>query len=143
VTVRIASEGDLDDMSILWRMMLKECRPGLSMNKEWWMKSQAGLMKTDIYCSYVAVCDSVIVGFIVGLLYPDAATGKMIAFGQEFYVVPEYRSSSIARRLYGKLVRKGKEVGAHMIEMSCFEGQLEMWQGKGYNIHTYQIRRAI
>jgi GNAT superfamily N-acetyltransferase len=144
MTVREATEDDLETMAILWRMMVKEISPESSeMNAEWWMQYQREMIKTSTYRAYVAFCQDVMVGYIVGLLYPDAIAGKMIAFGHDFYIMPEFRSKQLSSILYGKLVRLGKHRGAEVIEMSCFEGQLEMWGKKGYKVERYLMRRSI
>lgn len=143
MTVKEATIEDLPEMAILWRMMVKEIGGHSKMRKDWWIKYQEKMMNTDIYQAYVAFCDDVMVGFIVGMLYPDATSGKMVAFGQEVYIVPGFRNKRLSSLLYGKLVRLGKKRGAEVIEMACFGGQLEMWENKGYNVHNYTIRRAI
>jgi GNAT superfamily N-acetyltransferase len=143
VTVRDATEDDLETMAILWRMMIKEISPDNDMNVEWWMQYQKDMIKTSIYKAYVAFYQDVMVGYIVGLLYPDAVEGKVVAFGHDFYIMPEFRDKKLAAILYGKLVRLGKSRGAEIIEMSCFEGQLEMWGKKGYEVERYLMRREI
>ena len=141
--IREAKIEDLKTMVILWRMMVKEIRPDSEMNSEWWLKFQKELMGTEVHRAYVAIECGEMVGYIIGMIYPDALTGKMVAFGQDFYIMPEFRKNKVVGNMYGKLVRLGKEKGAKAIEMLCFENQLEMWKNKGYNVHTYHVRREI
>ena len=141
--VREAKAEDLKIMAILWRMMVKEIRPGTKPNSEWWLNFQKDLIGKDIYSAYVAIVCGEMVGYVVGMLYPDAVTGKMVAFGQDLYIMPEFRDEELAKIMYGKLVRLAKGKKADTIELVCFEGQLEMWKNKGYNIHTYHVRRDI
>lgn len=141
--IREAKVEDLKTMVILWRMMVKEIRPDSEMNSEWWLKFQKELMGTEVHRAYVAIECGEMVGYIIGMIYPDALTGKMVAFGQDFYVMPEFRNNKVVGNMYGKLVRLGKEKGAKAIEMLCFENQLEMWENKGYNVYTYHVRREV
>ncbi|MBW2649054.1 MAG: GNAT family N-acetyltransferase [Deltaproteobacteria bacterium] len=141
--IREAMTEDLKTMALLWRMMVKEVRPGSEMNTEWWLNFQKELMGTEVYRAYVAIECGEMVGYAVGMIYPDALTGKVVAFGQDIYIMPECRNDKVVGNMYGKLVRLGKEKGAKAIEMLCFESQLEMWKNKGYNVHTYHVRREI
>ena len=144
MTVREATHEDLKTMAILWRMMVKEVSPGSEMNMEWWLAYQKEMMPNpNTYRAFVAFSCGEMVGYIVGVLYPDAIEGRMVAFGQEFYIMPEFRDDKLAAILYGRLVRLGKEKGADDIEMTCFDGQLDMWKSKGYHVQKYHIRRSI
>lgn len=141
--IRDANIEDLPEMSVLWISMLKEINPTGKPNVEWWRENQKEMMKLDIYYPYVAIVDSKIVGFIIGMLYPDPTTGQRVAFGQEFYVLPECRNDKISEGLYGRLVRMGKSLNADCIEMTCFEGQMDFWMNKEYEVQKYCIRRPM
>lgn len=123
--------------------MVKEIKPEANINKDWWIQYQKEIMKTNIYYAFVAVCEDVIVGFITGIVYPDPIDGCLVGLGQEFYIVPEFRKSGISEILYKELLASGKAHGAKFEEMISFEGQLKAWQGKGYNVHKYHLRRAV
>ena len=141
--IRQGTPDDIEEMAILWRMMIKEILPGSDIQKNWWIKYQAEMMKTDLYRAYVAFYENVMVGFVCGMIYPDATTGKTIGFGQDFYVVPEFRDENISKLLYRKIVVEGKKKGMEAVEMTCFEGQLGLWQKKGFDIHKYHMRRVV
>ena len=141
--IREATIDDIGDMALLWRMMIKEIKPESKPNMQWWLAFQKEMMEANIYGSYVATIEGVMVGFICGIIYPDSITGDLVGFGQEFYVMPEFRDSRASKLLYRSLIRMAKEKGANTLEMSCFEGQLELWQSKGFDIHKYHVRRKI
>ena len=141
--IRHATSEDVEEMAILWRMMIKEIQPNGEANKAWWIQYQREMMKTNLYCSFVATYQSVMVGFINGLVYPDAVTGDLIGLGQDFYVVPEFRGGKITKLLYRNLIKSGKKRGVKALEFTCFEGQLDMWMNKGYKINKYYVRRAV
>lgn len=141
--IREATEEDVIEMAILWRMMVKELRPRSEMNDKWWVNYQKEMMKTDMYCAFVAFYEDVMIGFISGVAYPDPMAGCLIGSGQDFYMVPEFRNEKIAMSLYSKLVKKGKERGVEFMEMVCFKDQLKMWTSKGYGIYKYHVRRAV
>lgn len=141
--IRDANINDLPEMSGLWVSMLKETNPEGKPNVEWWLECQKEMMTLDTYYLYVATEDKKMVGFITGILYPDATTGERVAFGQEFYVIPERRNDKISEALYGKLVRMGKSLNADCIEMTCFQGQMKFWLNKGYEMQKYCIRRPM
>ena len=140
--VRAATIDDLEEMSELWINMMTEINPKPTSNKEWWLNYHREMMKTDVYYAFVAFDDKMI-GYIAGQFYPDATTGELVAFGHDFFILPEYRDTEIASKLYGKLVRTGKAGKADAIEMTCFEGQIELWKSKGYDIQKYHMRRAM
>lgn len=140
--IREAKIEDLKTMVILWRMMVKEVRPGSEMNPDWWVNFQKELIGTEVYRAYVAIEGGEMVGYVIGMVYPDALTGKMVAFGQDIYIMPEFRNDKVVGRMYGKLVRLGKK-RAKAIEMQCFKDQLAGWLKKGYHIHTYHVRREL
>ncbi len=145
--VRDATPKDLAEMSSLWLSMLKETNPGIKPNVELWSNNQNDLLKQRAlgahYYPYVAIVDGQMVGFIIGMLYQDPTTDQSVAFGQDFYVLPEARNKKTSAVLYGKLVRMGKSLNADCIEMTCFEGQLEFWGEKDYSVQKYCIRRPM
>lgn len=146
--IRDAAIEDLPEMSGLWVSMLKETNPEVTPEPDWWRQNQKEMMENRInmglhYYPYIAIVNNKIVGFIIGMLYPDPATGQSVAFGQDFYVLPEWRNRPISEGLYGKLVRMGKSLNADCIEMTCFEGQLEFWGNRGYSVQKYCIRRPM
>lgn len=143
MTIREATTEDLNTMGILWRMMVKEINPGAQMNSVWWYKYQEELIGTGIYKAYVAIVCGEMVGYVTGSLYPDAISGDMVAFGQEFYIMPEFRNENLASKLYSKIMKLGKERGASAVEMICYKDQLEMWRKKGYDIQKYHVRRSL
>ena len=141
--VRDAKIEDIVEMSGLWVSMLQETNPEIKPDLEWWIQYQKEMMEHDVYFPYVAIADGKIVGFIIGILYPDSTTGQNVAFGQDFYVLPEFRNANISEGLYGRLVRMGKSLNADCIEMTCFKDQLGFWEDKGYHIQKYCIRRPM
>ena len=141
--IRDAKTDDLPEMAELWVSMLKEINPEGTPNVEWWLENQTEMIKLDIYYPYVAIVEGKMVGFIIGMLYADATTGQRVAFGQDFYVLPEFRNNKISEGLYGKLVRMGKSLNADCIEMTCFDEKMDFWMGKGYSVQKYCIRRPM
>ncbi|MCK5608532.1 GNAT family N-acetyltransferase [Candidatus Pacearchaeota archaeon] len=146
--IRDATIEDLPEMSGLWVSMLKETNPEVAPNAEWWKQSQKEMMENRDnmgvhYYPYVAIVNDRMVGFIIGILYSDATASQSVALGQDFYVLPEWRNTSISEGLYGKLVRMGKSLNADCIEMTCFKDQLEFWGNSGYSVQKYCIRRPM
>lgn len=146
--IRDATIEDLPEMSGLWVSMLKETNPEVAPNAEWWKQSQKEMMENRDnmgvhYYPYVAIVNDRMVGFIIGILYSDATASQSVALGQDFYVLPDWRNTSISEGLYGKLVRMGKSLKADCIEMTCFEDQLEFWGNSGYSVQKYCIRRPM
>lgn len=138
-----ATIDDLDEMSVLWSLMVKEINPGTKLNPDWWVELQKDIIELNHCRAYIAKINNLIVGYILGMLLPDAMSGQIVAFGQEFYIMPEFRDSSMASGLYSRLVKDGKKNGAEVIEMICFKDQLQMWEAKGYEVCKYHIRRAL
>lgn len=141
--IREATIDDIDDMSILWRMMIQEISPDTKPSLEWWIDMQKGMMENNIYGAYVVTIEGVMIGFICGMMYPDSISQKLVGFGQDFYVMPDFREGRAPRLLYRGLMKMAKEKGAEYLEMTCFEGQLDLWQSKGFDIYKYHVRRAI
>lgn len=146
--IRDANINDLPEMSGLWVSMLKETSPEVTPNADWWRQNQKEMMGNRAsmglhYYPYVAIEDGKMVGFIIGILYPDPTTDQRVAFGQDFYVLPECRNNKISEALYGRLVRMGKSLNADCIEMTCFEDQMVFWMNKGYEVQKYSIRRPM
>jgi hypothetical protein len=139
--IREAGIDDIEEMGILWRLMMKEIQPEKDVLSKYWEGYQSEMIVTSMYHGLVVFVDDVMVGFVTALIYEDLLTGKKSLFGQDFYLIPELRNSRIARSLYRKMLELGKSQKVEIYEGMCYEGQLEMWKRKGCKVYKYHVRR--
>jgi len=144
VNVRRGDIDDLEAVSGLWLEMVHELAPDYEPRVDWWRGMAEGLFGTGVYRLYVA--ESLagrIVGFIDGILYPEPATGLLHAVGQHFYVLPGYRRTSIAGRLYKAAMKAARSEDVDNIEMFCFNRAQTFWSKRGFSSVRSLMRRRV
>lgn len=130
--IRQATSKDILQVSLLWLKMVRELTPYNTPNIEWWKSREHYLMCMENYMMYVAEDDGKLIGFIDQMVCPEPSNSKIIGIGQTFYVLPEYRNSNVAGRLWKKFIRHFKEKGAQEIEVICADEQKPLWERHGF-----------
>lgn len=129
--IRAIDKTEIDLVAVLWLKMVKELDSTLNPNVEWWKAHVYEFLKYD-YFMLVAEIDKKIVGFIDFIMFAEPTTSKFHCIGQHFYVLSEYRNSSVAGRLYKAVVKLSKKFGAQHWELFCSKNELPMWKKLGY-----------
>jgi len=145
IIIRYARPHDVEEIASLWERMVKELKPDYAPNVSWWVGMARTLLKSEAYYALTAVDDETgrIIGFLDGFLYPEPSTGKLHGVGQHFFLIPEYRKTSIAGRLYREAVRKARAAGATVLEFFCFPAEQPFWESKGYAPVRMIMRRDL
>lgn len=145
IIIRYARPHDVEEIASLWERMVKELKPDYAPNVSWWAGMAKVLLNTDAYRCLTAVddCTGRIIGFLDGFLYPEPSTGKLHAVGQHFYVLPEYRGTSTAGRLYKEAIRAARAAGSTVLEFFCFPAEQSFWENKGYAPTRMMMRRSL
>ena len=141
--IRQATIADASAISLLWEQMVKEVYPKFTPNRKWWEKMMVALIESPMvqYTVVVAEQQSEIIGFIDGLVFPEPSTGKIHGVGQHFFILPEYRHSSIAGRLYGSIVGHALKKKAEVLEFFCSPENIQFWNKRGYGLMRCVMRK--
>jgi GNAT superfamily N-acetyltransferase len=142
IIIRYAAPHDVEEIASLWERMVKELKPEYAPNAGWWVGMAKALLNTEAYHAVTAVDDQTgrIIGFLDGFIYPNPLTGAIHGVGQHFYVLPEYRKTPVAARLYREALKKAKAKGSKIIE---FLTDATTWQRKGYVTQGFMVGRTI
>jgi len=143
--IREATKDDVENISILWEMMVNEMRPELTPNKNWWASMCKSFLaqETTGYKIVVAQKEDEIIGFVDGFIFPEPSTGKIHGVGQHFFILPEYRKGSAAAGLYKTIVSIAIKKGAEVLEFFCFPEGMKFWGKRGYKLTRCMMRREI
>ena len=143
IVIRYAGPHEVEEIASLWERIVKELKPDYAPNVSWWIGMAKALLNTEAYHLLTAVddCTGRIVGFLDGFLYPEPSTGKLHAVGQHFYVLPEYRKTSVSARLYREAIRVARAAEASVLEFFCFPEEQPFWASKGYTATRMMMRR--
>ena len=141
--IRHATKDDAYEVSLLWEKMVKEMRPEFTPNRGWWEKMMIALIESPTvqYTVIVAERQGEIIGFIDGLIFPEPSTGKIHGVGQHFFILPKYRHSSIAGRLYGSIVGHALKKKAEVLEFFCSPENIQFWNKRGYGLMRCVMRK--
>ena len=134
---------DIKDIAPLWLLMVNEVDPEATPNIDWWFGLTKTLKESDNYVVITAEKDGKIIGFCDGLLFNDPLSGKKTGMGQHFYVLPEYRETAIAEKLYKDCDSKLIEMGAEAIELQCYKEKERFWGRAGYESIRTIMRRTV
>lgn len=145
IEIFLCDESDLEEISILWEQMIRECEPTSIPSKDLWINHIKAYMKHPDFAMYAAACDNGdnICGYITGMLMNDPAFSRIVALGLEFYVYPSYRDGSVALRLYHTLVAEGRKRGAKEIRLICYNKTLPLWESKGMICKSFLMSKEI
>lgn len=143
--VRKATPDDIERVSILWEQMVKEMRPDFTPNRQWWMQMCQSFMSNGFieYELIVAEDNDKIIGFIDGMMFPEPSTGKVHGTGQHFYILPEYRKTMVAAKLYRQIISIAIKKGIDAVEFFCFPESIKFWKKRGYNLTRCMMRRTV
>lgn len=143
IIVRFATPEDVKILSGLWEQMVHELAPDYTPRRDWWESLAEELLKTSAYKALMAIdtVTGIVVGFLDGFLFPEPSTGKLHAVGQHFFVLPEYRNTTVARRLYAEAYRVAKVAGASVMELFCFPKERRFWNRHGFESARVLMRR--
>jgi len=144
ITIRKATEGDVDTTCRLWVNMVKELAPANKPNRYVWKSLTRELIcYRPEYRMFVAEANQTVIGFVDGTIELDAATDRVRVSGRHFYIVPEQRKSPAAGMLYRKMIREGKSLGADDIFFNTANGERPMWERHGYKVGSNAMMRRI
>ena len=87
--------------------------------------------------------DGKIVGFIDGLAFPEPSTGMMHGVGQHMYISPEYRNTSVALKIYRRIMQVARHFKVKNWEFFCAADNTELWTKKGYIPQRIMMRRRV
>lgn len=134
---------DIKDITPLWLSMVNEVDPEATPNIDWWLELTKNLKESGNYIVIAAKENGKIIGFCDGLLFNDPLSGKRTGMGQHFYVLPEYRETTIAENLYRDCDSKLIEMGAETIELQCYKEKERFWKRAGYEPIRIIMRRLV
>ena len=144
IVIRLGTQEDITQISKLWLQMVNELRPGLKPNVSWWQTMCRNFMDaTNLYTVIVALDKSTIIGFVDGFIFPEPATGKAHGVAQHFFILPEYRKTNIAQRLYLQILKLAKQKKASCVEFFCFSDNKEFWLKKNYKEMRIMMRKEL
>ncbi len=142
LVIRLGNKKDVEQISKLWFQMVNELRPDWKPNINWWKKMCYALLDMkDFYSIAVAEIKGEIVGFMDGLAFPEPSTGKLHGVAQHFYILPKYRKSNVALKLYRYVLRLAQERKVEIFEFFCFSDNKDFWSKKGYKEIRTMMRR--
>jgi len=134
---------DIEDIAPLWLLMVNEVDPEATPNIDWWLDLTSRLKRSGNYVVITAEKDNKIVGFCDGLIFNDPLSGKKTGMGQHFYILPEYRETATAEKLYRDCDAKLIEIGAKAIELQCYKEKERFWTKAGYKPIRIIMRRSV
>jgi ribosomal protein S18 acetylase RimI-like enzyme len=141
--IRPANEKDILQVSLLWLKMVRELTPHTKPNVEWWKSRQGYLMCMENYAMHVAEDeDGKLVGFIDHMVCPEPSNSKILGIGQTLYVLPQYRNSYIAGRLWKMMLKHFKEKKVQEIEIICADEQKPFWKKRGFRFKYNYMNRG-
>jgi GNAT superfamily N-acetyltransferase len=142
---RQATEKDLVRIGELWKEMVNEMRPEWTPNAELWVGMGKSLFEQQLinYTIIIAEEAGKIVGFVDGMIFHEPSTDKKHGVGQHFYVIPKYRKTRVAAKLYEEIVSVAVLADVDILEFFCFQEDLEFWGRRGYGLVRCLVRREV
>jgi len=134
ITIRPSQMSDIHDLGILWnKMHSEELGPGVVSDYLFWelVVGQAIHSNKDFVC-FIAIDDDSPVGFIMGNRYYEPSDSRIHGISQHIYVLPEYRNTGTAMRLYRSLAKTFKTLGVQVISLYCLPARTSFWIRKGF-----------
>ncbi len=115
--------------------------PEATPNVDWWRIHATSYIKLGNYFIFVGELGGKFIGFADFFLFPEPATGKIHCVGQHFYVLPEYRNTNLAGKLYKKFFMVAKQCKAVNLEIFCFEKEKPFWEKHNFELKRIMMRR--
>lgn len=140
--IRRASADDIDAVSKLWLSMVNEFEPQNIPNRGWWIDRQAGLYNSGIYYQFIAEEEIGIIGMVDFLIIPEPSDGKIHAIGQQLYVLPGFRKTSIAGRLWKAAYKQAREL-AQVMDTTAYAETKPFWEKRGFKFYCYSLRKEV
>lgn len=140
--IRRVEMNDLDMLADLWLKMTKEFEPQNAPNIIWWKEQHYFLMNLDTYFQFVAEQDGQLIGMVDFMLLQEPSDGKIHAIGQQLYVLPEYRKTSIAGRLW-KTASKAAKKTAQVWDTTAYSETKSFWEKRGFKFYCYTLRKEV
>jgi len=134
IKVRPAELSDLHDLGTLWvEMVGEEFGNNVWADELYWERVIGVAIEGDKnFVMFIAEDDNTPVGFIMGQIYYEPSDSKMHGISQHIYVVPEYRHTGVAIRLYHTLAKTMKSMGVEVMSLYCIPSRSEFWARKGF-----------
>lgn len=130
--IRKANHGDLAVMARMWFAMVREVYPDYEPNVEWWISDALELFDSPAYMAYVIEDEDRVIGFTDATVYRDPAQGKVVAWSNHSYVVPEYRHNEETKDLYQAIYAEARERGVDIAMFNCADKLVKFWEKHGY-----------
>ena len=141
--VREAIVSEVEDIVDLWLKMGTELHPEATPDKDAWVRLIQGLYKSGKYRIVVAEEAGRLIGFVDGLVYYEPSTGQETGISQFIYVLPEYRMTDVAPRLYDLIVKIVNGAGAMVIQTTCDARTKGMWERKGFVVERFIMSKKV
>jgi GNAT superfamily N-acetyltransferase len=123
--------------------MVAELGPDLTPNVQMWRNHATNFMRGKNYFLFVGEEGGKLCGFMDFFIFPEPATGTRHCVGQHFYVLPEYRNTSLPGNLYREFFGGAKYFKCKNLEICCFENELSFWKKHKFNVKRLMLRRAL
>lgn len=141
--IRVAAIDEIGAIADLWILMCKELNPQAKPDKQAWIQIIHGLYKTGKYHIVVAEADGQLVGFVDGFVYLEPASGELTGISQHIYILPKYRMSIVALRLYERIVHLVNGDGATTIQITSDLSTVRMWKRKGFVVKNFIMSKKV
>jgi GNAT superfamily N-acetyltransferase len=116
--VRNATHNDLYTLSLLWLKMGYEINPTFTPDVGAWRAQKYQHMSDQNYVLLLVEHDNEIIGFVDGqVIYVPSISAKL-GKGSHIYILPQYRNTTAASRLYRAVVKFAKDHGSAFISVS-------------------------
>ena len=141
--IRLATKDDLHEISRLWVMMVNELKKEWTPDPEGWVNISKELLGTGTHEIAISIEDNKIVGFLQGIVFYDPSISKKRSVGQYFFVLPEYRNTSVAESLYEEILVQSLKNGSDSLELFCLPDMEEYWNKRGFKKDQLLMRMVI
>lgn len=139
--IRFAKKEELEAVSLLWEVMVKEKNPDADRNL--WLKMTETVFDSDMYFLMIAIEGEKIIGFIDCMDFMEPTTGKKHGVGQSFYIMPEYRDTTVAGLLWNSMFAHAQDTGVQTLELACYPDMMRFWSRRGFKTEKIIMRRNV
>jgi GNAT superfamily N-acetyltransferase len=143
LNIRLATDADIPKVAFLWKRMNKEFEPDNISRLDWWVTQTRELLKTRTYYLFVAEEGEDFLGYVNFIVIDEPSDGKRHAIGQQLYVIPEYRNTPLAGRLWKAAYTAAKKAEAQMMDTTAYNGTRPFWEKRGFTLYCYYLRKEV
>jgi GNAT superfamily N-acetyltransferase len=118
MNVRHANTNDLYRLSMLWLKLGYEINPDFKPDVGAWRAQKYQQMSNPNYVLLLVERDNEIIGYVDGTVVYVPSLSAKLGQGSHIYILPKYRNTSAAARLYKAVVKFAIDHGATYISVS-------------------------